>query len=236
MSDTSPQLCAHDLYRHYREAGGHGERRVLEGVALSARAGECVALLGRSGSGKSTLLNLLAGIDRPDRGWVEVAGTRLSTLGEPALTRLRRRRIGFIYQSFNLIDELTVAENIALPLALDGVRARDARPRIAAMLERLGLGGRANAFPDQLSGGEQQRVAIGRALIHEPALILADEPTGNLDADTGARVLELLAALFREHGRTLVLVTHSRAVAAIADRVLTLERGRLRADDTALSW
>ncbi|MCF1184987.1 ABC transporter ATP-binding protein [Marichromatium gracile] len=236
MPHTDALLRAHDLHRHYREAGGHGERRVLEGVGLSAHAGECVALLGRSGSGKSTLLNLLAGIDRPDHGWVEIDGTRLSPLGEPALTRLRRRRVGFIYQSFNLIDELTVAENLALPLALDGVRAREAQPRCSAMLERLGLDGRAEAFPDQLSGGEQQRVAIGRALIHAPALVLADEPTGNLDADTGARVLELLAALFREQGRALVLVTHSRAVAAIADRVLTLERGRLCTDDTALSW
>jgi putative ABC transport system ATP-binding protein len=195
-----------------------------------------VALLGRSGSGKSTLLNLLAGIDRPDTGDVRIMGRSVTTMGEPELTLLRREHIGFIYQFFNLIPTLTVAENLALPLELNGMRAAQRRARVAELLGKVGLEGREGAFPDQLSGGEQQRVAIARAIIHDPALVLADEPTGNLDAQTGHRVLELLSHLFRDEGHTLILVTHSREVSEIADRVLAVEDGHLTEHTQALSW
>jgi putative ABC transport system ATP-binding protein len=204
---------------------------VLVGANLHVTRGECVALLGRSGSGKSTLLNLLAGIDRPDSGDVIVQGQRLANLGEPGLTLLRRRHIGFIYQFFNLIATLSVAENVALPLELNGMLDGLSRPqrrrRIAALVDQVGLAGREDAFPEHLSGGEQQRVAIARALAHAPALVLADEPTGNLDAHAECQVLDLLADLFRSQGRTLVLVTHSPVVAHLAHRVLTLDEGHL---------
>jgi len=235
-----PPLRLSGLRKHYHD--GTSEHRVLDGLDLEVAPGECVALLGRSGSGKSTLLNLMAGIDRPDGGRAEVLGRNLATLGEPELTLLRRRHIGFVYQFFNLIPTLTVAENIGLPLDLNRHLARTdatgggADARISALLGRLGLRGRERSFPDQLSGGEQQRVAIGRALIHEPALVLADEPTGNLDAQTGAQVLELLTELSRERRQTLVLVTHSLAVARAADRVLTLDRGRLTESGAELPW
>jgi putative ABC transport system ATP-binding protein len=234
--DMGPVVAIHDLHKFYREAEGSTEHRVLEGIRFEIDRGECVALLGRSGSGKSTLLNLLAGIDRPDQGHVELMGRRLSDLGEPALTLLRRRHIGFVYQFFNLIPTLTVAENLALPLELNGTPLKQAMPQIQSMLERLDLARRGGAFPDQLSGGEQQRVAIGRALIHDPALVLADEPTGNLDAETGEQILVLLRELFAHRTRTLILVTHSRAVAGIADRVLTLEKGRLLDAGSELAW
>ena len=229
-----PVLSLSGLTKSYHD--GRDEHRVLWGVDLAVAPGECVALLGRSGSGKSTLLNLLAGIDRPDAGEVRILGEEVSRMGEPALTLFRRRHIGFIYQFFNLIPTLTVAENLALPLELNGEGASVTDARVSGLLARVGLAGRAAAFPDQLSGGEQQRVAIARALVHDPALVLADEPTGNLDAHTGEEILALLTELFREHGRTLVLVTHSRAVSKIADRVLTLEDGQLVTDDAALSW
>jgi len=235
-----PPLRLSGLCKHYHD--GTSEHRVLDGLDLEVAPGDCVALLGRSGSGKSTLLNLMAGIDRPDGGRAEVLGRNLATLGEPELTLLRRRHIGFVYQFFNLIPTLTVAENIGLPLDLNRHLARTDGPgggadgRISALLGRLGLAGRERSFPDQLSGGEQQRVAIGRALIHEPALVLADEPTGNLDAETGSQVLGLLTELSRERRQTLVLVTHSLAVARAADRVLTLDRGRLTESGAELSW
>jgi putative ABC transport system ATP-binding protein len=217
---------------------GRREHRVLAGADLCVARGECVALVGRSGSGKSTLLNVLAGIDRPNSGEVTVQGQRLGGLGEPALTLLRRRHIGFIYQFFNLIATLTVAENLALPLELngmlDGLTRTQRRLRIAALLDQVGLSGSEGAFPEQLSGGEQQRVAIARALAHAPALVLADEPTGNLDAHTEAQVLDLLADLFRNQGRTLVVVTHSPLVARLAHRVLTLEGGRLSETPTTV--
>ncbi len=211
---------------------------MLRGVSLEARAGECIALLGRSGSGKSTLLNLMAGIDRPDGGQIEVLGQDLARLGEPNLTLLRRRHIGFVYQFFNLIPTLTAGENLGLPLELNRDPGSGEAPRAAVerMLARLGLGDRAGAYPDQLSGGEQQRIAIGRALIHAPALVLADEPTGNLDAETGASVLTLLDGLARERRQTLILVTHSLAVARTADRILTLEAGRIVESAADLSW
>jgi putative ABC transport system ATP-binding protein len=229
-----PVLAVERLAKSFHD--GRDEHRVLWGIDLAVSAGECVALLGRSGSGKSTLLNLLAGIDRPDGGEVRILGQDVSRLGEPGLTLFRRRHIGFIYQFFNLIPTLTVAENLSLPLELNAVDEPCRKARIAELLNRVGLDGREDAFPDQLSGGEQQRVAIARALVHDAALVLADEPTGNLDAHTGEDVLALLTELFREQGRTLVLVTHSRAVSKIADRILSLEEGRLVADAGQLSW
>jgi putative ABC transport system ATP-binding protein len=230
-----PVLSVSGLAKSYHD--GRDEHRVLWGIDLAVAAGECVALLGRSGSGKSTLLNLLAGIDRPDAGEVRILGETVSRLGEPALTLFRRRHIGFVYQFFNLIPTLTVEENLSLPLELNAVEGPLRRERIAALLERVGLARRAAAFPDQLSGGEQQRVAIARALVHEPALVLADEPTGNLDAHTGEEILALLTELFREQGRTLILVTHSLAVSRIADRVLSIEEdGQLVAEAGRLSW
>ena len=232
--EQGPILAVTDIHKSYAE--GRQRRRVLTDIGFDVAAGECVALLGQSGSGKSTLLNLLAGIDRPDTGHVAIMGRRITAMGEPELTLLRRRHIGFIYQFFNLVPTLTVAENLSLPLELNGMPGRERPARIAELLGKVGLDGRQDAFPDQLSGGEQQRVAIARAVIHEPALVLADEPTGNLDARTGAVVLELLAHLFRDEGRTLILVTHSLRVSEIAGRVLALDGGRLTTETEALSW
>jgi putative ABC transport system ATP-binding protein len=222
--DRQPLVEVRGLRRVYRE--GERRRSVLDGLELRITAGECVALLGRSGSGKSTLLNLISGIDRPDAGVVRVAGHDLTALDERGRTLFRRRHIGFVYQFFNLIPTLTVAENLRLPLELNGL-IDDCGERIAHWLEAVGLADRAASYPDRLSGGEQQRVALARALVHEPALVLADEPTGNLDAETGHQVLDLLGRLVRETGHTLLVVTHAEAVAAAADRVLTLVDGRL---------
>ncbi len=229
-----PALEVQGLGKSYAE--GRRRRVVLRDVTFAVAPGECVALLGRSGSGKSTLLNLLAGIDRPDAGAVRIMDRSITTMREPDLTLLRRRHIGFIYQFFNLVPTLTVAENLALPLELNRIPAARRRERIAELLAKVGLDGRDGAFPDQLSGGEQQRVAIARAIIHDPALVLADEPTGNLDAQTGHLVLELLSQLFRDEGHTLILVTHSREVSAIADRIFAVEDGQLTEHTEALSW
>ncbi|MBK1673063.1 ABC transporter ATP-binding protein [Ectothiorhodospira shaposhnikovii] len=212
--------------KSFRE--GEKTRMVLDRVTARIHAGEIVALVGRSGSGKSTLLNLICGIEAPDQGGILVEGRRLDTLGERDRTLYRRARVGFIYQFFNLIPTLTVAENVALPLELNGVPAGERVGRVMALLQAVDLADRGDAFPDRLSGGEQQRVAIARALAHEPPLLLADEPTGNLDAETGARVMALLHGLVREQGRALVLVTHSPEVSAMADHVWELMDGRLR--------
>ncbi len=213
------------LQKSYVEGG----RRhwILRDLDWCVERGEFVVLLGRSGSGKSTLLNLISGVDLPDRGSVEVAGTEIGRLDESGRTRFRRRHIGFVFQQFNLISTLTVLENVLLPLELNGLLNGATRRRALDLLARLGLAGREHTFPDRLSGGEQQRVAIARALIHEPALILADEPTGNLDLETGREVLTLLDSLVREHGQTLVMATHSREVIGLADRILTIRQGRL---------
>jgi putative ABC transport system ATP-binding protein len=203
---------------------GRELRHVLTDASLEVGEGEFVAIRGRSGSGKSTVLNLVAGIDRPSSGEIYVAGTALSQLGSRERTLLRRDHIGFVFQFFNLIPTLSVLENVLLPAELSG---RDESRRAAGLLERVGLADRAASFPDRLSGGEQQRVAIARALVRDPRLVLADEPTGNLDDATGAAVMGLLDALTRRAGKTLLLATHSREVAALADRVLTIEAGRL---------
>jgi putative ABC transport system ATP-binding protein len=220
-----PALELRQLGKTYRE--GEAERVVLRDVSLTIASGEIVVLVGRSGSGKSTLLNLIAGIDRPTAGTVAVNGTDLTALDEQARTRFRRRHIGFVFQFFNLIPLLTVEENLLLPLDLNGRADEKGVARARALLERVGLAGRGDSFPERLSGGEQQRVAIARALIHDPDIILADEPTGNLDADTAAGVLGLLDALAREAGRTVLMATHSREVIGVADRIFTVQRGAL---------
>jgi putative ABC transport system ATP-binding protein len=209
----------------YRE--GDAERAVLDDVSVAIEPGEIAVLVGRSGSGKSTLLNLIAGIDRPTSGRVVVDGIDLTALDEDTRTRFRRRRIGFVFQFFNLIPLLTVEENLLLPLELNGMADATGLARARDLLERVGLGGRGASLPDRLSGGEQQRVAIARALVHEPALILADEPTGTLDAETATAVLALLDGLAREAGKTVVMVTHSQEVVGTADRIFTVQRGRL---------
>lgn len=231
MTQTSPNdivVRIADLKKHYEEAGRI--RSVLEGVNTTIRRGEFVVLLGPSGSGKSTLLNLVAGIDRPDGGRIEVAGVELHALNERERTLFRRRHLGFVFQFFNLLPTLTVLENLLLPVELKGRVDDAARERAFELLRRVGLEDRANAFPDRLSGGEQQRIAIARALVHDPDLILADEPTGNLDPETGETVLTLIDELVRGAGRTLLAVTHSREVAARADRILRLDHGRLVED------
>jgi putative ABC transport system ATP-binding protein len=199
-----------------------GPRRLFEHLSLSVAVGEIVAILGESGAGKSTLLNILAGLDSPDAGSVHVAGTRLDTLDEAGRTRLRREKIGFVFQAFHILPYLTLAQNVALPIALIRADAGAAMAAAGAMLEAVGLGGRERDYARDLSGGELQRVAIARALVHRPALILADEPTGNLDPDTAARVLALLGEAVRAGGAAAVIVTHSETTAAIADRVLAL--------------
>lgn len=194
---------------------------------LDVRPGELVALLGPSGSGKSTLLNIIAGLDPPDTGSVELAGHAVTTLDERSRTLLRRRDVGFVFQFFNLVPTLTVAENVALPLELTGRGGAEGRRAAAALLQRVGIAGRDDSFPDELSGGEQQRVAIARALAHQPRLVLADEPTGNLDHTTGQRVLDLLTGLVKELGTAMLIATHSAEVVERADRVLTLRDGVL---------
>ena len=220
-----PALELMKVGKSYRE--GEVERVVLRDVSVTIASGEIAVLVGRSGSGKSTLLNVIAGIDHPTAGTVVVNGTDLTALDEHARTLFRRRHIGFVFQFFNLIPLLTVEENLLLPLDLNGRADAEGVERARALLERVGLGGRGDSFPERLSGGEQQRVAIARALIHDPALILADEPTGNLDVETAAGVLDLLDTLAREAGRTVLMVTHSREVVGVADRIFTVQRGSL---------
>ena len=204
-----------------------GGRVLVEGLDLTLAPGEFVAVMGESGVGKSTLLNLIAGLDQPDSGEVAIGGVALSALDDDARTRLRRDRIGFVFQAFHILPHLTLAQNVALPLVLQKAPGAEALARAGALLEAVGLPGRAGDFPQQLSGGEMQRVAIARALVHRPALILADEPTGNLDPDTADRVLALFAAQVRESGAAALLVTHSEVAAASADRILTLTRDGL---------
>ncbi len=219
-------LVLRGVCRSFREGGR--VHRVLDGVDLQVESGCAVAITGRSGSGKSTLLNLLSGIDQPDCGTIELDGVEIGSLREPARTEFRRLNVGFVYQFFNLIPTLSVEENVRLALELNGVRGAEARRRSIAMLGKVGLGGRPASAVDALSGGEQQRVAIARALVHEPSFVLADEPTGNLDEATAAEIIPLLRSLASERGATLLMVTHDRALAAAADRVLELHDGRLR--------
>jgi putative ABC transport system ATP-binding protein len=213
-----------------RLAAGGRVVTVLDGVTLEARAGEVLAITGPSGSGKSTLLGLIAGLDRPTAGSVVLDGVEVTALEEDALAGLRRDAIGYVFQSYHLIPTLTAAENVAVPLELAG--RRDARARALDLLAAVGLAGRAHHYPAQLSGGEQQRVALARAVALRPRLLLADEPTGNLDSASGAQIVDLLLALHREHGSTLVLVTHDEAVARHAERVVMLRDGRVVGEAT----
>jgi putative ABC transport system ATP-binding protein len=212
---------------------GRGAARVhiLKGISLNIARGEAVGLVGPSGSGKSTLLMTMAGLERPDSGRVIVDDTDLSRLDEDALARFRGRRIGIVFQSFHLVPTMTALENVALPLELAG--AEDAFARAAAELELVGLGERMQHYPAQLSGGEQQRVAIARAIVPNPAILVADEPTGNLDETTGESIVDLLFALRRDRGATLILVTHDVALARRCDRVVRLRSGHIEADAAA---
>lgn len=204
-----------------------GGRVLFSGLQLSVAQGEFVAIMGESGAGKSTLLNLIAGLDTPDAGSITIAGERLEQLDDDARTRLRRRTIGFVFQAFHVLPHLTLAQNVALPLVLLETGGKPALERASAVLAAVGLGGRDKDYPQQLSGGELQRVAIARALVHHPSLILADEPTGNLDPETAARILDLFSSEVRRSGVSVVLVTHSRIAASVASRVRTLTRSGL---------
>ena len=221
----TPLVELRALSKSYPEGGG--ERVVFRNLSAGIRRGETVALLGRSGTGKSTLLNLIGGIDLPTAGDVLLDGMNVTRLSEQGRTLFRRRHSGLVFQAFNLIPTLTVIENLLLPLELNGRTGRPARTAAMELLGRVGLADRNNTYPDRLSGGEQQRVAVARAVVHDPVLLLADEPTGSLDVETGTRVLELLLELARNEKRTMVVVTHSDAVAGAADRVLVLQGGRL---------
>ena len=225
VTATAPQplLRARGLVKRMRS--GDRDITVLGGVDLEVGAGEVVAILGPSGSGKSTLLGLLAGLDRPTAGEITLDGRALSTLDEDGLALLRRRLVGFVFQSFQLLANLTARENVLLPLELTGVQ--DAEQRATDLLDAVGLADRGHHYPAQLSGGEQQRVALARAFAPRPRLLFADEPTGNLDGATGERILELMLALQREHGTALVIVTHDMEVASRADRRVHLRDGRV---------
>ncbi|GFE78948.1 ABC transporter ATP-binding protein [Steroidobacter agaridevorans] len=204
--------------------GGTPPRQVLGGVSLQLAPGEYVAVMGESGTGKSTLLNLIAGLDTPDAGRISLDGRDIGALDDDARTRLRRARMGFVFQAFHLLPHLSVERNVALPLALNGQQGREAADRVRELLDAVGMLERANAAPSQLSGGEMQRVAVARALAHRPALVLADEPTGNLDSDSAAEVLELLAAQLKRDNAAGILVTHSELAAGTTDRILQLSR------------
>lgn len=202
----------------------------LRGVSFKVYAGDFIALMGPSGCGKSTLLHLVGGMDRATRGSVELDGLRLDSLDEEALARLRRRRIGFIFQFFNLLPTLTLAENVALPVMLDGASERESRDRTLALLDRVGLSDRATHFPAELSGGEMQRAAVARAIINRPDVVLADEPTGNLDSQNGEQVMRLLADLNRELGVTIILATHSAEAARFTKRTIRMRDGLIECD------
>jgi len=208
--------------------GGPAGRRILDGLSLTVRPGEYVAIVGESGVGKSTLLNLVAGLDVPDSGEVRLEGRDLARLGEDERTLVRRSRMGFVFQAFHLLPHLSLARNVALPLALNGQAGPEAELRVAELLESVGLASRASSLPRELSGGEMQRVAVARALAHRPALVLADEPTGNLDPDNAAVILEVLRAQIKRDRAAGVLVTHSATAAATTDRVYELTRDGLR--------
>ncbi len=206
-------------------------RAVLDGIGFSLAAGERLALVGPSGSGKTTLLNCLGGVDRPDSGSIRLHGESMETLSSDGLAQLRRRRVGTVFQFFHLLPTLTAAENIEFPLQLLGIPPGERTPRVQALMERVGVAHRAHALPSQLSGGEMQRVAIARALIHRPDLLLADEPTGNLDTANGDNVLALLEELGDETGTALVVVTHSLAATRICHRVIHLRDGRVEREE-----
>jgi len=223
---TDTQIELDDVTKAY------GTHVVLHRIGLTVPQGQFLALMGRSGSGKSTLLKLVGGLDTPDTGAVMHGGRSLNLMTERERARFRRRSLGFVFQFFNLIPTLTVIENVQLPLELNGIKGIEAADKTAKLLDELDLTDCAERFPEELSGGEQQRVAIARALVHEPKLVIADEPTGNLDLDTANRVLELLDASCRQRQTTLIVATHSREVANLADRVLSIRNARLQAPES----
>ena len=223
--DAAPLIRIRQLVKAYRR--GEQEIPVLLGIDLDVMAGDFVALMGPSGSGKSTLLNLIAGIDKPTRGTIEIAGTDIATLSEGQLADWRAVNVGFIFQFYNLMPVLTAFENVELPLLLTGLSSRARRQRVDQVLQLVSLSDRADHYPNELSGGQQQRVAIARALVSDPTLIVADEPTGDLDRATGEDVLHLLAQLVDELGKTIVMVTHDPKAAARARRLVHLEKGVL---------
>jgi putative ABC transport system ATP-binding protein len=218
-------LAFESVVRRYARRGA--VTRALDGLSLSIAPGEFVAVIGPSGSGKSTLLHLAAALDLPSEGRTLIDGRDTGAMTEQQRTDLRRKRIGLVFQFFNLLPTLTIERNVALPLLIDGRRFSDARPRVASLLERVGLDARAGALPEELSGGEMQRVAIARALAIEPALLLADEPTGNLDSATSAAIMTIIRDTAETNGRTTMLVTHDMSVAAQADRVIRIRDGRV---------
>ncbi|MFI6692146.1 ABC transporter ATP-binding protein [Streptomyces sp. NPDC050433] len=222
---AEPMVRATGLHRSY--GTGAAAVHALRGVSFTVPRGELIALKGRSGSGKTTLLNLVGGLDSPDAGQITVDGTDLATLGENGLLALRRDRIGFIFQSFGLLPILTAAENVGVPLRLRRADPREREERVALLLALVGLGDHAAQRPGELSGGQQQRVAIARALANRPALLIADEPTGQLDAETGLAVMELLRAVVRSEGVTVLVATHDAQLLGLADRVLELADGHL---------
>jgi putative ABC transport system ATP-binding protein len=227
----SPLICLEHISKSFIEGGIR--HQVLKSVSAEFLEGECVALLGRSGSGKSTLLNLISGIDRPDSGRISIQGANITTLSEHERTLFRRKNIGFVYQFFNLIPTLTVLENVLLPLELNG---KNNRAVALELLDEVELLNRKSDYPDRLSGGEQQRVAIIRALVHDPLIILADEPTGNIDLETGRHILDIMERLIRRKNKNLILVTHSQEVAKLADRLLLLEDGVLKKQSREIVW
>jgi putative ABC transport system ATP-binding protein len=216
-------IAFRDVHKVFHQ--GEAEVRALAGVSLDIEAGAFVSIMGPSGSGKSTLLHLMGGLDLPTSGEVTLDGSSLSRMSDDEITLLRRRKIGFVFQFFNLLPTYTAEENVALPLLLDGLGRREVRPRVEAALEQVGLSHRRRHRPEELSGGEMQRVAIARALVIDPRVILADEPTGNLDTKTGEQVLDLLGAANRDRHCTIVLVTHDSRAAAHAERLITLKDG-----------
>lgn len=225
MSSDPIVLSLTGLVKSYRP----GRPPVLDGIDFELRSGEYVAIMGESGVGKSTLLNIMAGLDRPDRGRVEVAGVDLATLDDDAATLVRRHELGFVFQAFHVLPYLTVYDNVALPLDLVDTSRVERDQRVEAMLAAVGLADSGPRYPRELSGGELQRVAIARALVHRPRLLLADEPTGNLDPKSAAQVLDLLARQVRAQGSSGVLITHSQLAAQTADRILVLDGRRLNA-------
>ena len=225
MTYKPPLIQIRNLRKSYLE--GEEPRVIFENLNLNIADGELVALLGRSGSGKSTLLNLVSGIDHPNGGEVRIGKHIITHLSEQARTLFRRQHVGFVFQFFNLIPTLTIEENLMLPLELNGFDGDIHHQNALMLLSEVGLGARRHSFPERLSGGEQQRLAIVRALVHRPLLLLADEPTGNLDQETGAQVLQMLLRLHYQAGTTMLMVTHSRDVASRADRVLQLEAGQI---------
>ncbi|KYC43327.1 ABC transporter ATP-binding protein [Scytonema hofmannii PCC 7110] len=233
LGESRTRLIAlQNLRKEFQE--GADSRTVIDDVSISINKGEFIVLLGHSGSGKSTLLNLISGIEKPTAGTVRIENIAITELNERACTLFRRDNIGFIFQFFNLIPTLTVLENVTLPQELAGRQGKELKQAAVNLLEKVGLADRCNAFPDQLSGGQQQRVAIARALLHEPMLVLADEPTGNLDEETGEKVLNLLLQLTRDTNKTLIMATHNPEIARFANRVLRMHDGRLQQEIIAV--